>query len=338
MDKLINIKDLQLGMVIVRITRQNGPIKIRKSGLVSSPEMITGLTEMGVQEVEIDPEKTVEIDAPVSVNIHTKSQTLQLLESDRRSTHSLDDGPSDQFNRSLFLPSVQEIPSLWQYYAGGYITAFLIILGGFCIGWSTATYQQWMPAFQSPLKQIEPITQVLQTESPVPKVAEKSTADMTAQSKVDVLQEQAAIDDEKVSDDTKIAQPVIALKENKPASTPVLTSEPGISPELLKRFEQAINQLDSEPKDENQGRLETKSNILRIDQLPAWVMTELPGMAFSAHMYASNRADRWVRVNGTRMVEGDKIDDRVRIQKIDQQHVILSYEGYEFSMAALTDW
>jgi general secretion pathway protein B len=329
-------------MVIVRITRQNGPIKIRKSGLVSSPEMITGLTEMGVQEVEIDPEKTVEIEAPVATTINTKSQTLQLLESDKRSNHSADEAPSEQFNRSLFLPSVQEIPSLLQYYARRYITATLIILGGLGIGWSAATYQQWMPAFESPLRQVEPMVQVQENQSSEPETGEESTVDsindVPAQNKTDVMQNQDDIDDQYVGEETKIAQSALMKKEEEPVSTPVLSPEPGISPELLKRFEQAINQLDNEPQEENQEDVDSKSDVLRIDQLPAWVMTELPGMAFSAHMYASNRGDRWVRVNGTRMVEGDRIDGKVRIQQIDQQHVILSYEGHVFSMAALTDW
>ena len=76
----------------------------------------------------------------------------------------------------------------------------------------------------------------------------------------------------------------------------------------------------------------------RIDQLPAWVMTRLPSMAFSAHMYASVESDRWVRVNGTRMVEGDKIDGLIEIVRIEPQHVILNFSGQTFSMAALTDW
>jgi general secretion pathway protein B len=78
--------------------------------------------------------------------------------------------------------------------------------------------------------------------------------------------------------------------------------------------------------------------VPRIDQLPAWVMNELPSMSFSAHMYASDPADRWVRVNGQRMLEGDVIDNKVKIVQIASQHVILNYQGHEFSMMAMTDW
>ena len=82
----------------------------------------------------------------------------------------------------------------------------------------------------------------------------------------------------------------------------------------------------------------SSEDVPRVDQLPAWIMNRLPSMAFSAHMYASIDSERWVRVNGTRMVEGDKIDGIIEIVRIEPQHVILNYSGQTFSMAALTDW
>ena len=67
------------GMVIVQVTKQNGPVKIRKSGLVTSTDMIQGLIEMGIQEVQIDPTQTVEIETPVVQS----SLTLQYAKSPR---------------------------------------------------------------------------------------------------------------------------------------------------------------------------------------------------------------------------------------------------------------
>jgi general secretion pathway protein B len=84
--------------------------------------------------------------------------------------------------------------------------------------------------------------------------------------------------------------------------------------------------------------ISSSEDVPRIDQLPAWVMNRLPSMAFSAHMYASIDSERWVRVNGVRMVEGNKIDEIIEIIRIEPQHVILNYSGQMFSMAALTDW
>jgi general secretion pathway protein B len=80
MDNLVAIGDLAPGMVIIQITQQNGPVKIRKSGLVNSPEMVQGLAEMGVLEVEVDPAQAVEIE----INETPSSPTKQLLMSQTR--------------------------------------------------------------------------------------------------------------------------------------------------------------------------------------------------------------------------------------------------------------
>ena len=138
--------------------------------------------------------------------------------------------------------------------------------------------------------------------------------------------------------------------------------EPQLSPELVKRFENVIKQMDKEAASGNSlaepikritsndsqirrspaltpPTSETRSqDVPRIDQLPAWVMNELPSMSFSAHMYSSDPAERWVRVNGQRMLEGALIDNKVRIVQIASQHVILNYQGHEFSMLSMTDW
>ena len=55
-------------------------------------------------------------------------------------------------------------------------------------------------------------------------------------------------------------------------------------------------------------------------------------------MYASDPAERWVRVNGKQRGEGDWIADEVQIVNIEGQRVILTFQGEVFSMAALTDW
>ena len=40
MSNIVAIENLVPGMVIVQITKQNGPVKIRKSGLVTSDAMV----------------------------------------------------------------------------------------------------------------------------------------------------------------------------------------------------------------------------------------------------------------------------------------------------------
>ncbi len=60
MSNIVAIDHLKPGMVIVQITKQNGPVIIRKSGLVTSDPSVQGLSEMGVKKVKKDPQQTVE--------------------------------------------------------------------------------------------------------------------------------------------------------------------------------------------------------------------------------------------------------------------------------------
>jgi general secretion pathway protein B len=344
MDNVVQIKDLVPGMVIVKITRQNGPIKIRKSGLVTSQEMVSGLGEMGVQQVEIDPAQTVEIERPVA----QKSLTQQLLQSTKRSDHGIDSALSEQFNRSLFLPSVAQIPSLWQYYGKRLISAALVLACGLAVGWLGATYHQWLPS-NDPIAVIKASTKASPPSARIAKqddVASPEAMQTANKTKAPETQVESnpppQVDNS--ADESPSKKPVAkqrVVTEPKVSQTPAQSAQPQappISSALLKRFENAINDLDSMPKTGFEPRINTASDVPRIDQLPAWVLTKLPAMAFTAHMYASNPQDRWVRVNDVRMVEGDLIDDKVQVQSIESQHVILNYDGQVFSMSALSDW
>jgi general secretion pathway protein B len=138
MFKQINIQDLQPGMVIVRIIEQNGAVKIKKSGLVTSQDMVQGLIEMGIQQLEVDLDQTVEVEAPQI----KKSATRRMLESNTVTSTRIGDGLSEQYHRSLFLPSAQGIQSAWQFYTKRYLLAAFIAFGGLGLGWTLASYQE----------------------------------------------------------------------------------------------------------------------------------------------------------------------------------------------------
>tara|TARA_R110000868_G_scaffold288278_1_gene548582 strand:+ start:284 stop:1480 length:1197 start_codon:yes stop_codon:yes gene_type:complete len=398
MHNCIQTENLQPGMVIVQVTKQNGPLKIRKSGLVTSVEMIQGLLEMGIQEVQIDPNQTVEIETSVIQS----SATMQLLQSNSVMPAKADHQLHDQFNRSLFLPSVQDIPSQWQFYAKRSATLTGLIVLGLVLGFAMA-YLPSVLALRSPLVvsvpadrnvELAPTIQSVTSapaaavtgpaaklESPetqndvATQVVNQVTQSELAQAPTEPEIAQAELSQVVKKQDIKAGQ----LEEQVLTATPV--KEEPVSPQLLKRFEKVIQQMDREERyagktsqtqtslenpstgpivdlsefpilDEKgdilpgQDRAETPTvvkdkavkDVPRIDQLPDWVMKELPSMAFSAHMFASLASERWVRVNGQNMLEGDLIDNKVRIVRIAPQHVILNYAGHEFSMQAMTDW
>ena len=370
MAKQITIKDLQPGMFILGIIEQNGPVKIKKTGLVTSAEMVQGLAEMGVLSVAIDLEKTVEIEAEDN---HHVSQTQFVMQANEESPkHDADSQLSEQFNRSLFMPSLQQVPSAWQYYGSQTVVAILVVVFGFVVGWFGSN----IPALLSD-KQDQVVKAVAQDSQNEP---ESGLASAVEEPQEDASQLQSDVNiepemSENVTATVNAEQPLIAQNQttepqNQIAvpqnqlgqvdnnATEVVVSEPqkaqntqdsAVSPELLKRFEDAMAELEREssPTVANDGETLEYGNasndynstqVQRVDQLPARVMTRLPSMSFSAHMYASNPRDRWVKLNGIEMGEGEWLDDKLFIERIEPQHVILMFEGYQFSMRALSEW
>ena len=427
MSNIVAIENLVPGMVIVQITKQNGPVKIRKSGLVTSDAMVQGLSEMGVQEVEIDPEQTVEI-APT---VHHRTQTQALLRGEHDTTAKFDKSLNEQFNRSLFLPTVEGLPSAWKLYTKQVALFAVVILGGLCIGFSAATAKRWWPMLTAPAS-----VPVADSESSVSQVeASGGASALTATQSSNEAPGTSSHKSEQVSSNIQGSGQSAGLNETAntavnanvsngvaaqqgtqanamvnnqsagnlaatqntdlgavPNKNPITTgtqnrynndvsqrsgaepssgyerssstdsrqtdtsgnyegkvlneaasqSDVSVSPELMARFNAAVEALDSKAQDntpaEAQARVKVKDELPRVDQLPVRLLTRLPTMNFSAHMYASRPADRWVRVNGRQIGEGDWIADRVQIVNIEAQRVVLAFEDEIFTMAALTDW
>lgn len=342
MSERVVITQLKPGMVIVKITEQNGPVKIKKSGLVTSEDMIRGLSEMGVAEVEIDPEQTVELETETQEQTTSgATQTQALLKGQYDRQGHYDNQLADQFNRNLFLPSVQGIPSMWMVYLRQAAVILLTVLLGAGIGFAGATYSTWWPEKSEPV-----VAQAVSEPEPAssePSLPEAQTQPASLQpEEEEAPQVVAQVEPQPVASQlVEEPEPEIDISEGIPLMQQQDTDTSQVSPELLRRFNQAIEDLDregGEPQPKPTVSVRDRSDVQRIDQLPVRLMTTLPTMEFSAHMYASRPRDRWVRVNGQRLQEGDWIDNKVQIVNIEAQRVILDYQGEVFSMAALTDW
>ncbi|GAA0855852.1 general secretion pathway protein GspB [Aliiglaciecola litoralis] len=349
MTKRIAIEQLKPGMVIIKVTQQNGPVKIKKSGVVNSDDMVKALAEMGVQEIEIDPDMTVDLKPPKI----TKSKTQQLLEDTSGHHHVIDQGLSEQFNRSLFLPSVQELPEAWQYYGRKTLVVVLVILGGLSIGWVLANLgervnwkntestivqtpkiveQQTVAPNNTPPETPPQATNVASSSEPqIEELDEAEVRRRLAEFEKEKLAQLEAQRKQKREEDALVAQQLESQKAEQEQRS-------DIPPELLKRFQAAMESIgDSQPADPVVD-VEPIKDVPTVAELPAWALTQLPSLAFSAHMYVSAPEERWVRVNGKRISEGQEIEDGLVVVGIEPQHVIMSFRGQEFSMDALSDW
>ncbi|TYK67403.1 AAA family ATPase [Colwellia echini] len=77
--------------------------------------------------------------------------------------------------------------------------------------------------------------------------------------------------------------------------------------------------------------------ILPLSQMPKRLQDDLPSLKFEQHVYTSDKKG-WVSESGSNYYEGDFITDRLKLDKILPQKVILTFEGQTFSMPALTSW
>jgi general secretion pathway protein B len=352
----ISIDKLSPGMVVIKITQQNGPVKVRKSGTITSFEMVQGLTEMGVLEVEIDPSQTLDIESSTASNV--PSRTQQLLDSDL--SHSpLDSSLSEQFNRSLFMPSVRGLKSSWSYQLQRYGIALGVFLLGMLIGLGATRGPSWIPDLvgtysivKTPVganeSQNDAEQDDLQNEPQPP------TEGQQVASEVSAAQNNVAVESEigvqALSTDLAATENTVQINRHpldvelsdeeieRRIIRPQQGSDAPVSSELLSRFNKALAELEESSQDTPDIVEDSAPNIIRIDQLPGWALSSLPNMSFSTHMFASARNDRWVRVNDIEMQEGDWINGEVQIVEITQHHVILNYKGQSFRMAALTDW
>jgi general secretion pathway protein A len=113
----------------------------------------------------------------------------------------------------------------------------------------------------------------------------------------------------------------------------------GVSDDLLSRFQNAIDDTEQDASlgSDTQNSERTEINVLTLADMPTWVQNDLPSLSFEQHIYTSE-GESWVKVNGRERYEGDKITDKLVLNYIYAQKVILTFKGEQFSMPALSTW
>jgi general secretion pathway protein B len=393
--KVFNVSELQPGMLVSRVVSQHGPVKIRKIGMIRSLEMVKGLTNMGVTEVEVDLSQSLglldtdamELELEPTEQAVKLTPTQQLLQNERKSAKANND-VSQQYHRSLFMPSMDTLPSSWDLYGKNISLSLLLVVGGLCVGWNIASIPDWLSLTKSkdyvvidyqPMNRSTQKNLALDANSPASSALlnelskaqngtndpNTMTEDMQAstapegKSSAGLAQAQTpVIPKQKDPITVPDAEPLVLgyLPENMPnkeildssavsegeniLNLPANTqSESAASARLLAKINKAIAELDKDESGESNFQKSTSYDDLpRVDQLSVATQTQIPSMAFSAHMYSSERPERWVRVNGRRLVEGDFIAENLRLVNIEPQKVILSFKDEVFTMNALSDW
>lgn len=110
-----------------------------------------------------------------------------------------------------------------------------------------------------------------------------------------------------------------------------------VSAELRGKFESALAAADS------QGQRRQEINYhdapaVDINQLDDMLQRQLPALRFEAHVYASDAKQRWIKVNGKDLQQGQWVTADIQVKEILPQYVILQFNQAQFSVEALADW
>ncbi len=454
--KQMNVAELRPGMMVTQVIEQNGPVKIRRVGLVKSEAMIKGLTEMGVSTVEVDLSQSLVVDNDAE-DLAIKTQnpkstpTRRLIDNDRQ-VEQVDRQLSQQFHNSLFMPAIEEMPSVFQLYAKpiSFVAAFAIL--GFSLGFLVMQSPKLVNLLQTSNDQLTSAGKVEQSVSqstPQSTSLNRNSANTGQSNKLstissddgptsdtDVLPNTETTSVNQLSEndetnplavssennqaeigtnnsDSETNENAVSIDEQAPVTyvngvalqsgervlgyqgeeenssgitetndngvlsdvdrieietggrvinNPNEASNADTFSDLLRRVNEAAAEVkESEPlpndpnflpsdtflsddnpapssANQNGQSVTTPTRYQRLDELPLDIQNVLPSMSFSAHMFASEPEDRWVRVNSLRRQENEFITDGLRIFEIQSDKVILEYRGERFSMNALSDW
>lgn len=134
---------------------------------------------------------------------------------------------------------------------------------------------------------------------------------------------------------TSAAEPK-PIEVNKDVARDVAAEPVEVSSELRDKFASALKA--TEQSGRNPARRTNDAPAVDISELDISLRQQIPALRFDAHVYATTPSQRWVKVNGKTLQEGQWVTADIRIKEITPQFVLLQQGNQLFSMAALSAW
>lgn len=103
---------------------------------------------------------------------------------------------------------------------------------------------------------------------------------------------------------------------------------------LLARFNRAV---ELEKTTEENPVNEHVATGIDISLMPAKFQYQVPLMRYDAHMYSSKKSDRWIRINGIELHEGDFLEG-IELLEILPQKSLFKLNEKQFTLISLEDW
>ena len=116
-----------------------------------------------------------------------------------------------------------------------------------------------------------------------------------------------------------------------------------LSQKLKDQFAQAIAQTDDEIEIESNNQTIKNDGLQSADgqdihDMASGFQQKVAPMSYDAHVYSSNVANRWIKINGQKLHEGDKTSNGIEVLEIKPYKTIFRLDGQSFSLESLLDW
>jgi len=111
-----------------------------------------------------------------------------------------------------------------------------------------------------------------------------------------------------------------------------------VSDELRQRFASAMAASDVGNRQPGTVMRTNSAPAQDIRELAPALQRQIPPLRFEAHVYATQSAQRWVKVNGKSLQEGQWVTADIQLSEITPHYVLLKMGNELFSMPALTDY
>lgn len=254
-----------------------------------------------------------------------------------------------QQNQGAAQPAAVPIASssnFWQWLAVSLLVVIGVVVGVVLAQWLQSRNTQAAPVIEAPASAIvaQPVTAsaeplvatpglILSDLLAVPVEDEQLVVSADPSTSAgDSLDEQVAViesfDEQRPMVEADIAEPAVE------SSTEMSADE--VSQELKDKFKFALESSAGEtPKS---GVHESAAPARDVRSLDDLLQRQIPPIRFEAHVYASEPKQRWVKVNGKDLQEGQWVTADIQIKEITPNYVLMQTGRQLFSMEALSEW
>lgn len=241
----------------------------------------------------------------------------------------------------------------WQYLA----LALLVLCGlglGFALAfWLTQTKLESTPTVPAP-QVATTAPQIVSPTTPLPPANPGLIlSELTALPTAEEQEEQLVISAERHAKQGQTLDEQVAVVEQFEAEIPMAEADPDAPVTELptRQPELTADEVPQELKDKFQYALDAAKGVTRpakvteyaapardINTLDDSLQRQIVPLRFEAHVYATDPKQRWVKVNGKDLQEGQWITADIQLKEITPNYVMMQTGRQLFSMEALSEW